>query len=223
MFAQVLAGAMQPRLYGGDAGGENFGDFRMAAAFLDQGEQGTILGTELVERVAEGIEFFGINRARGLGNVLVLGPERQKNPAEFLAAELINAGIAGETEQPGFELGRRLETIDGPDHLDEDLLGKIFDIIAASGHGVHETGHPMLVADNELPLGVFIALLSPTDQGSQRGRSRSIHALCIVVSAARRPEGQKDSAVGPATLQSTQPLPPFGVGRFPDESQDLFP
>lgn len=202
MFAQVLAGAMQPRLYGRDAGGENFGDFRMAAAFLNQGEQGAILGTELVERVAQGIEFLGVNRARGLGNILVLGPERQKYPAEFLAAELINAGIAGETEQPGFELGRRLETIDGSNHLDEDLLGKIFDIVATSGHGVHEAGHPMLVADNELPLGVFIALLGPADQCSQRGRSRSIHALCIVVSAARRPEGQKDSAAGPATLQS---------------------
>lgn len=98
MFAQVLAGAMQPSLYRRDAGGENVGDFGMAAAFLNQGEQGAILGAELVERVAQGIEFLGINRARGLRDILVLDPERQKDPAEFLATELINAGIAGETE-----------------------------------------------------------------------------------------------------------------------------
>jgi len=98
MLAKVLTRTVEASFHRGDTGGKDFGDLRMAAAFLNQGEQGAILGAELVERVAQGIEFLGINRARGLRDILVLDPERQKDPAEFLATELINAGIAGETE-----------------------------------------------------------------------------------------------------------------------------
>ena len=100
MFAEVFPGAVEPGFHGRDAGGKSFGDFRVAAAFLHEGEQRAILRTELGECVAEGIEFLGIDGARRLRNVLMLVAEGHENAAKFLAAELVNAGVAGEAEEP---------------------------------------------------------------------------------------------------------------------------
>lgn len=142
----------------------------MAATLLDQGKQRPILGPELGQGVTQGIEFFGTDGAGRLGDVFVFLPERQKYPPEFLAAQLIDAGVAGQPEKPRFELRRRLQAIQGPDHLDEDLLREILDVITPAGHGVNEACNPMLIADNELMLGGFVALLSPADQVGQRIR-----------------------------------------------------
>jgi len=170
MFAKVLTSTMEASLHCGDTGLKGFRNLRMAAALLDESEQGTILRAKLGERMAERIELLGIDRARRLGDVFMLLAEGQKDPAQLLAAELVDARVAREPEKPRFELRRRLQTIERPDHLDEDLLGQILDVIASSGHGVDETSNTMLVADNEVPLGDFIALLSPADKVSQRGR-----------------------------------------------------
>jgi hypothetical protein len=170
MFPEVFPGAMQTGFHRRDTGGENFGNFGMAPALLHQREQRTILGPKLREGVAQRIELLRIDGSRRLGNVFVFRPERQENPAEFLAAELINAGIAREPKKPRLELGGGLKSIEGTDHLDEHLLCKIFYIITPASHGIDETGHPALVADNELPLGSFFALLSPEDQVNERGR-----------------------------------------------------
>ena len=190
MFAKVFARAMKASLHCGNAGIEGLGNFGVAAAFLHEGEERAVLRAELGERVAEGIEFLGVDGARRLGDVFVLVAEREKNAAEFLAAKLVDAGIAREAEEPRLKLRRRLQTVERADHLDEDLLGQILDVIAASSHGVNEAGDPVLVGDNELPLGIFVALLSPADKVGQCGRFSLIHAVCIGVCSktAERPE-----------------------------------
>ncbi len=170
MFAEVFPGTVQPGFHGRDTGGQNFGDFCVAPAFLDQREQRAILRAELGERMPEGIKFLGVDGSRRLGDVFMLDPERQKNPAEFLAAELINAGVAGEAKEPRLKLCRCLEVNECTDHLDEHLLGKIFDIIAPAGHRIHKASHPVLVADNKLPLGVFFAFLGSADEVHQGRR-----------------------------------------------------
>ena len=170
MFAKVFTGTMKASLHCGDAGLKRLGDFRMAAAFLDQGQQRTVLGTELGQGMAKRIEFLRVHRAGRLRDVLVLFAERQENPAQLLAAELVDARVAREAEEPRLELRRSLQAFEGPHHLDEDLLGQILHIIAASGHGVDEASDPVLVTDNELPLGGFVALLSPANKVGQRGR-----------------------------------------------------
>jgi len=170
MLTKVFAGAVQAGFHGGDAGIECLGDLGVTAAFLHEREEGAVLRTQLRERVAEGIEFLGVDRAGRLGDVFMLVSERQKNATEFLAAELVDARVAREPEEPRFELRGRLQAVEGPDHLDEDLLRQILHVIAASGHGVNEAGDPVLVGDNELALSGFVALLSPADKVGQRGR-----------------------------------------------------
>ncbi len=153
-----------------DTGGKSFGNFGMAPALLHEREQGAVLRAQLGQGVPQRIELLGIDGARGLGDVLVLRAKRQEDPAEFLAPQLIDARVAREPEEPGFELRRSLQTIQRANHLDEHLLGQVLDIIAASRHGVNKTRHPMLIADNELPLGGLVALLGPADQVGQRSR-----------------------------------------------------
>jgi hypothetical protein len=154
----------------GDTGIESFGDLGVAAPLLDEGEQCAILRTKLGERVAQGIELLGIHRARRLGNIFVFLAEGQENAAQFLPPQLVDAGVPRQTEKPGFELRRRLQAIDRANHFDENLLRQIFDVIASTRHGVNKAGNPMLVADNELSLGGFVALLSPPNQVGQRSR-----------------------------------------------------
>ena len=160
MLAKVLARTMEASLHRGNAGLERFGDFRMTTAFLHQSKKSAVLGTKLGQGMAQGVEFLGVHRSGRFGDVLVLLAKREKNPAQFLPAQLVDAGVAREPEKPRLELGGRLQTIDGTDHLDEDLLGKILHVIASSGHGINEACDPVLVADHKFTLGVFVALLS---------------------------------------------------------------
>jgi len=170
MVAKVFARAVEASFHGSDAGFEGLGDLGVAPPLLDEREEGAVLRAELGEGVAERIELLGVHRTGRFGNVFVLLAEGQEDPAQFLAAELIDASVAREAEEPRFELRRRLQAVEGPDHLDENLLRQILHVIAASGHGVDEAGDPVLVGDNELPLGGFVALLSPADKVGQRGR-----------------------------------------------------
>lgn len=100
MLAKMFTGAVEASFHRGDAGIESFGDFGVAAAFLDQCEQRTILGPKLREGVPESIELLGIDRAGRLGNVFVLFTKREKDAPQFLTAELIDAGIARQPEEP---------------------------------------------------------------------------------------------------------------------------
>ena len=167
MLAKVFARAVEASFHRGDTGSENFGDFGVAASFLDEREQRAVLRTELRERVTQGIQFLRIDRAGWFWNVFVLLAERQENPPQLLAAQLIDAGVAREPEQPRLELRRRLQAIERTHHLDEDLLREVLDVVTSAGHGVNESGDPMLVADNELPLGRFVALLGTTHEVGQ--------------------------------------------------------
>jgi len=170
MLAKVFARTVKASFHRGDTGGENLGNFCVAAPFLHQCKQRTILRAQLSQGVAESVQLLGIHRAGRLGNIFVLLAKRQENPAQLLAAQLIDAGVAREPKQPRLELRRRLQTIQRSDHFDEHLLRQVFDIIASSRHGVNKSRDPMLVGDNELPLGVFLALLSPPHKVGQRSR-----------------------------------------------------
>ncbi len=170
MFAKVFAGPVKASLHCGHAGAEGFGDFRMTAALLHKSQERPILRAELLERMAQGVQFLGVHRAGRLGDVFVLLAKGQENSPQFLAPQLVDAGIARQPEKPGLELRRGLQTVDRPHHLDENLLRQILHVVAAPGHRVDETGDPMLVADNELPLGDLVALLSPPNKIGERGR-----------------------------------------------------
>ena len=111
MLSQLLAGTMQARLYGGNAGFEGLGDLGVAAALLHEGEQRAVLGTELGKGVAEGVELLAVDRAVGLGHVLVLRRERQEDPAQLLPPQVVDARVAGQPEEPGFELGGGLKAV----------------------------------------------------------------------------------------------------------------
>ncbi len=170
MLAKMLAGAVEASFHRDDTGLESFGDFSVATTLLHEGEQRPIMRAELGERMAERIEFLEAHGTGWLGNVIVLVAKRQENATQFLAPELVDAGVAREPKEPRLKLRRRLQSADGTDHFDEDLLRQILHVIATSGHGVNKAGHAVLVSDNELPLGGFVALLSPADKVGQRGR-----------------------------------------------------
>lgn len=170
MLAKVLARAVEASFHRGDTGVESFSDLGVAAAFLHQRQQSPILRPELSERMTQRVELLGVHGARRLGNIFVLFAKRQKNPAELLAAQLIDARVSRQTKKPRLELRGRLQAINGANHFDEDLLREILDVITSTGHGVYETGDPMLIADDELSLSGFVALLSPSHKIGQRGR-----------------------------------------------------
>lgn len=170
MLAKMFACAMEASLHRSDAGFEGFSNFRMTTPFLHQGKQRAVLRPELRQRVTEGVEFLGIDRPGRLRNVFVLLAKREKNPAQFLPPQLVDAGVAREPEEPRLELGGSLQAIDGTDHLDEHLLRKIFHVIAPAGHGVNEARHPVLIADHKIPLGSLVALLSPAHKVGQGSR-----------------------------------------------------
>jgi hypothetical protein len=170
VFAKMFAGAMKASLHGSHGGIESFGDFRVTAALLHQSEECPVLRAQLSESVPQSVQFLGIDGSGWFGDIFMLFTEGEKDAPELLAAELVDAGIAGEAEEPRFELRRRLQAVDRTDHLDEDLLGQVFDVIAPVRHGVNEARNPVLVGDDELTLGVFVALLSPANKVGQRGR-----------------------------------------------------
>ena len=170
MLAKMFAGAMEASLHRRDAGFERLSDLRMTTPFLHQGKQRAVLRSKLAERMTQGVEFLGIDRPGRLRNVFVLLAERKKNPAQLLPPQLIDTGVAREPEKPRLELGGSLQAIDGTDHLDEHLLGQIFDVIAPTGHGVNEACHPVLIADHKFPLGGLVALLSLPHKVGQGSR-----------------------------------------------------
>ena len=170
MLAKVFTRTVQASFHRGDTGGENLGDFGVTAALLDQREQRAILRAELRESVTQRVELLGIDGAGGLGNIFVLLAERQKNPPQLLPPQLVDAGVAGQPEKPRLKLRRRLQTIERADHFDKNLLREIFDVITSTGHGIHEARDPMLVSDNELPLGGFVPLLGPPHKVGERSR-----------------------------------------------------
>ncbi len=161
---------MQASLHCCDGNGENFRYLGVAAPFLHQGQQRAILGTELSQGVTQGVQLLAINGPGGFRDVFVLFTKREEYPPEFLAAKLVDARVAGEPEQPGFELRGRLQTIQGANHLNEYLLRQVLDMFSTAHHGVNKSCDPVLVRDNELPLGAFIAPLSSADQFRQRVR-----------------------------------------------------
>ena len=170
MPAKVFARAVEASFHRGDTGVESLGNLGMTAPFLHERKEGPILRPQLSQRVPQRIELFGIHRAGRFRNILMLLPERQEYAAQLLAPQLIDARVPREPKQPRLELRRSLQAIDGANHLDEDLLRQIFDIITSTGHGVDKTSDPVLVADNELALGVFVAPLSPPNKFGQRSR-----------------------------------------------------
>ena len=170
VFAKMFPRTVEASFHRGDAGVESFRYFGMAAAFLNQCEKSSILRPQLSQRVPQRVQLLRINRTGRLRNILMLFAEGQENPAQLLPTQLIDAGVTREAEQPRFELGGSLKTIDGSNHLDEHLLRQVFDVITSSGHSINEAGHTVLVTDNELTLSGFVALLSLPHKIGQRSR-----------------------------------------------------
>ena len=100
MFSKVFSGAVEPGLYRRDAGAKRDRDLGMAAAFLHQCEQSTVLRPELGERVPQRVELFGTDGTFRFGDVLVFRGEGRKDPSQFLPAEVIDTCVAGQTKQP---------------------------------------------------------------------------------------------------------------------------
>jgi hypothetical protein len=164
MFSEVFPGAVKPGFYRRDAGAERDRDLGVAAAFLHQCEQGTVLRPELGERVPQRVEFFGADGAFRLGDVLMFRGEWREYPAQFLTAEVIDTGVSGQTKQPRLELQRSLEPIKRPHHFDEDELGDVFDRVAAPDNRVNKPGDAVLVGHDELALGIRFAALRAADE-----------------------------------------------------------
>ncbi len=181
MFSQMLTGAVETSFYGSHTRAKGLGNLSVAAAFLHEGEEGAILGAKLGKGVAEGIELLGIHRAGRLGHILVLGRERGEYPPQLLPAEVVDAGVASEAEEPRLELGRSLQAVEGPNHLDEDLLREVLYGITTVCHGVDEARHSVLVGHDELALSAFIAALRAANKVDQLSRFSGFHVRCIAV------------------------------------------
>lgn len=172
---------MEAGLHGGDAGAERARDLGVAAAFLHQREEDAVLRAKLGESVAESIELLGIDGAGGLGHIFVLGREGEKNAAEFLPAEVVDAGVAREAEEPRLELLRRLKPRQGADHFDKHELREILDRITPPDDRINKTGHAVLVGDDEVALGLGVFALGAADEVDQWGRRSWFHAVGIAI------------------------------------------
>lgn len=172
MLAKVFARTVKASLHRGDTGFERLGNFRMTTPFLHQRKQRAVLGPQLGQRMAQGIEFLRIHRSGRLGNIFMLLSERKKDPAQLLPPQLVDAGVAREPEKPGLELRGSLQAIESTNHLDEHLLREVLHVVAPAGHGVNKARDPVLIADHKLPLGAFITLLGPPNEIGQRSRRR---------------------------------------------------
>jgi hypothetical protein len=83
MFSKVFAGTVEAGLHGRHAGAQGDCDFRMAAPFLHEGEQGPVLRPELGERMAQSVELFGADRAFRFRDVFVFRRKRRKDASQF--------------------------------------------------------------------------------------------------------------------------------------------
>ncbi len=72
MLAKMLTRTVKASFHRGDTRIENFSDFRMTAALLDQRQQRTILRPELRESMPEGIQLLRVHRARRLRDIFML-------------------------------------------------------------------------------------------------------------------------------------------------------
>ena len=135
----------------------------------------------MFKRVTQGVELLRADRAGGFGDVFVLGCERQKYPAEFLATEVIEAGVACETKQPRFKLRGCLQAIDRANHFDKNELGDVFDGIATADDRINKTGHAVLISQDELALSVRFAALCAENKFDRRCRLRGFHAVFIAL------------------------------------------
>jgi hypothetical protein len=111
VLAKLLAGTMEARLHGCNAGFERFCNLSMTAPLLHKGKKHAILGSELGNGIAEGVQFLRVDGAQGLGHILVLGREWKKDPAQLLPAQVVNARVAGQAEKPGFKLRGGLKAV----------------------------------------------------------------------------------------------------------------
>ena len=221
VLTKMLPRAVQASLHRGHAGGEDRGDLGMAAPFLHEGEQRAILRPQVLEGVPQRVEFLGVDRSRRLGDILVLRGEGQEDPPQLLAAQLVDAGVAGETEKPRLELRGSLQAVDGADHLDEDLLAEVLHLIAAVGDGEDEAGHPVLIGDDELVQSLLVATLRAAHQVNPICRRGFIHAAGGVLPGKTSRNGERYGAAGvclafaavlacaaatPSTMKPTAPL-----------------
>jgi len=78
-------------LHRGNACSECICDLGVAAALLDKGNKGAVLGSELRERVAQRVELLRVNSALRLGNILVLRGEGNEHLAQSLAMQVFRA------------------------------------------------------------------------------------------------------------------------------------
>lgn len=68
----MLTRTVKASFHRGDTRIENFGNFSVAAAFLHQGQQGTILWPQLSKGMPEGIQLLRVHRARRLRDIFML-------------------------------------------------------------------------------------------------------------------------------------------------------
>jgi hypothetical protein len=194
VLAKLFSGPVQTGFHRGHAGIQRLGDFGMAAAFLNQGQEGAIVGPQLVQGVAEGVELLGIDGAGRLGHILVFRGKGKEDPPQLLAAEMVDAGVAGQPEQPGLELSGSLQPLQGPDHLDKNELGQILDRIAATRNGINKARDPVLVANDEIVLRPFLSPLGAADKFDQFGRFAWFHEQFIAVFPGKTPAGPERCA-----------------------------
>ena len=167
---------MQSCLHGHYAGARRFCHFDLTAPFLSERQQSAVLRRKLLQRMLQCIELFGVHRTCRFGDVFVLGRKRSEDPPEFLPPQVIDAGIARQSEKPGFELRRIVQPPDRPKHLDEYQLRQVLDRIAPPHDGIHKPRNAALIADYQRALRNFVALLSLANEIAQGGRLRLIHA-----------------------------------------------
>ncbi len=120
--------------------------------------------------MTQSVELLGADRAFGFGDVFVFRRERRKDASQFLAAEVIDAGVPREPEKPRLELGRRLKARQRTDHLDEDKLSDVLDGITAADDRIDKSGNAVLVSHDELALGIGLAALSASNKIDRRSR-----------------------------------------------------
>ena len=211
MFPEMFASAMQAGFYRGHAGAEGLGNFGVGAAFLDESQQDPVLGAKLGESVTEGIEFLGTHRARGFRDILVLRRKGEKDAAEFLPAKVIDAGVAGEAEEPRLKLLGRLEANEGADHFDKDELRQILHRVAPPNDRINESSHAVLIRDDEVALGIGLAALCATDEVDQLGRRSWFHAVDIAISRPDAGAKAKMQLFDEALNRLRQHFPTIGI------------
>jgi hypothetical protein len=176
-LAELFASAVKTSLESDYADASGVSHFLLASAFLRKGDECPVFGFEFGQCVTEGVELFAIDRGRGFGDFEVfLLFERGKQTLPTLTTKVVDAGIARHAEEPGFKLGRLIETWEGAYHFNEDNLGKIFDSITSSRDGINKPRNAMLISDDEGALRVLAALLRLTDKVRQCRRFYDIHA-----------------------------------------------